>query len=649
MKSSRKPVVCIAIILGCVLLLRAGLPPWAENTVAGSALEAALYRVMNVPVEPVMHLRPPAESRSQLTRLINQSPHNAELYAIRAREEERALDFIAAEADWRHAADSSQEKLASLLQLGDYYHRRVEPAKEVSALLRLAAVPQQPAQRFQPDSQQTQWSAFARSINVANEWLLPSATREQVYEAWIGRYPKDTEPYQAYLNWLIQQKNRPAADALAARIKTAFPDDTQLAVSTEAHLASIQNGAAAALAVYSRNFSSFWPDSLKTEYFQALTNAHQLRAFLADAQSAVAANPAALDPVLRLYFYYDQQNRKDIADQQLIAFASRKSAGNAPWTPDELKTIAPLFQHVQDYDESAHSYYVLYELPNASAADKELALASLVSLLLDVPEQPLHFGNRDLSLYKNVGRIDRHPGFLNGILSLALNTTFPDFQYQSASQTAVSYFHRASASRLLEKLKQQFPNSSRIPELEAKLFNAYGVYGQYDAVIRFVPSWLIRNPASNEYVDTALLLADAYVASHNTTDELGLYDRLLTELADKSDRVPIGEQGVVSTDASQSTPARSPDYARVLDRYVSRLVQLGRPLDAVKLFRQQLDRNPDDPGIYQRLALFVEQNKFDADLEQTYRQAFARFKNMSWLTSLRGSICANSSTTPMKN
>ncbi len=317
-----------------------------------------------------------------------------------------------------------------------------------------------------------------------------------------------------------------------------------------------------------------------------------------------------------------------------LLLESRRTAQRADWTPAELKTVAPLFLRVQDYDESARSYYTLYELPSASQSDKEIGLASLISMLLDVPEQPLHFGDRDLSLYKNIATIDRHPGFLNGILSLALNTTFPDFQYQNASQSAVSYFHRASASRLIERLRQEFPNSPHAPELEAKLFNAYAVYGQNEAIVRLVPDWLARNPNSNDYVNTALLLADAYLEQQDSKDELALYDRLLTQLAAKSDHMPIGNASLQS-DAQASQPnARSADYARVLDRYISRLVQLDRQMDAIALFRREIDRNADDPGIYQRLALFLEQNQLDGDLEQTYRQAFSHFKDTSWASKL---------------
>ncbi len=650
MKSSRKYCISALLAASTVLALRAQLPSWAQETIAFTPLEGALFRIMGLPEGVVMHLRPPWESRAHLGKLIQQTPRNADLYSLRAREEERSQDYTAAEADWRQAAADSQDKLPALTELADFYHRRVDTDKELNTLLQLAAIPLLADQRFEPATQQPQWIAFTRAINVANQALLPPARHEQIYDAWIHRYPKEIAPYQSYLDWAIQQRNRRVAAFLAVRLKAAFPHDVQLSVSTDAKLARIESGTDAALAVYSKNFSPLWPESLRTEYFQALSSAHQLRAFLGAAQTAAAANPAALDPTLRLFFYYEQEGRKDIAGQQLLTLLSRRTAQNITSTPPELKTIAALLLRIADYDESARAYYTLYQLPSAPAADKQFALSSLISMLLDIPEQPLHFSNRDLSLYKNIAQMDRHPGFLNGILSLVLNSTSPDFQYQNASQTAVAYFHRASASLLIDKLNQQFPNARDTAQLEAKLFHAYATYGQEDAIIRLIPGWLNRNPNSPDYVDIAWLLADAYSTNQNTRAELALYDRLLTELANKNQHVPIGQAGVVEDYAMQNeivpgfarfrnrapaistsrVGARSPDYSRVLDRYISRLVQLGRRMDAVALFRREIDRNPDDPGIYERFALFLEQNQLDSDLEQTYRDALNHFKDLSW-------------------
>ncbi len=595
-----KYFLSLLTLIALVVVGRAALPPWTADVLANSAVEAALFRSMNLPQGAILHVRPPAEARDALTHLIEGKP-SPELYGLRAREEERAADYAAAEADW---------KRAGLTDLADFYERRNEPQQEVETILRLPAAS---ADQFQ------------RAIKVASDALLDSREQARVYDAWIARYPQSVEPYQAYLHWSLQNRNVQNATAIAARLKAAFPNDLQLAVTTDAELAAVRNGNAAALAVYAQSFSPLWPEGLRNRYFEELTNAHQLRSFLAQAQAAAASNPSALGPVSQIVFYYEAENRKPAADAELLRFAGRREAAITTWTADELKTMAALFFRLQDYDESARFSYLLTELSSATPSDKETGLAGVIALLLEVPEQPLSFANRDLSLYKNIASMDRHPGFLNGVLTVALNTTEPEGQYANASRTASSYFHRAAASRLLDRLRSEFPAAARLPELEAELFSAYALYGQDEALLRDVPGWLPRNVNAKQYVPTALLLADAYAHQDRKNPELSLYDDLLRTLADRSGHLPIGQA---------AGAVRSPDYVRVLDRYVNRLVALHRLPDALALLRREIDRNPDDPGLYERLALFVEQNHLDNDLERTYSAALSHFKDPSWASKL---------------
>ena len=76
--------------------------------------------------------------------------------------------------------------------------------------------------------------------------------------------------------------------------------------------------------------------------------------------------------------------------------------------------------------------------------------------------------------------------------------------------------------------------------------------------------------------------------------------------------------------------ARSPEYARVLDRYIARLVALKQLLPAVQLYAQEIARNPDDPDLYERFAGFLDQNGLGDRVESVYRDAIDRFDDRSW-------------------
>src|SRR5450756_1722034 len=68
-------------------------PRWMQDAVHGSAIEAALYRVMELPGVRTPYPRPPKEAEKEFGGLIGKSSKDAELYSLRAMEEEQSLDF----------------------------------------------------------------------------------------------------------------------------------------------------------------------------------------------------------------------------------------------------------------------------------------------------------------------------------------------------------------------------------------------------------------------------------------------------------------------------------------------------------------------------------------------------------------------------
>jgi hypothetical protein len=252
----------------------------------------------------------------------------------------------------------------------------------------------------------------------------------------------------------------------------------------------------------------------------------------------------------------------------------------------------------------------------------------LTRVLLTAPEQPLRVGAGNLALYKSIATMDRGPGYLNGILSLFFNSQRPAQEYANEDQIAAPYFHRAKAAELLAEIDRRYPQAQERAELHARLMDAYAAYGENDAVIREGTSFLAQFPTGSRRVEVALAVADVYSRTKQTDKEFALYTSLLLELATKADGVPLGAPGaayskavsgqaVVVDDAGKAASSdedananakrsavtvRSAEYAQVLDRDLSRLVALQRLPDALAVLRGELDRNPQDPGLYEKLA-----------------------------------------------
>jgi tetratricopeptide (TPR) repeat protein len=605
----------------------AELARWVQNIPSPSQLEAVFFRAVTLPSGAIEIRRPPKETRVELSKLIAARPSQADLYALRAREDELQLDFTAAENDWKKAAQP--------LDLADYYHRRIRPKEEIAALEAIGKSPSPAAERLTPPSQQQAWKAFERMLSVIHEQALPAEFTVNAYREWMARYPKEAGIYKQFLDYLNGQKQFDDAEKLIADYRQSFPKDDTYPIQAAAAVAWKRGALEDAIKIYDQSFHPLWPPELVKSYFDLLKDAHGLRRYLQDARAQVTANPTDLAAAARVFYYYQQQGNLAAAQRALIEYRLRKESRKSPWTAVELLTLSQLFEGVSNYDEAARGYYALYSVPGAGAAVQEKALAGITDLLLSVPEQPLRFGAGDLALYSDIAQLDPGPGFLNGILSLLLNSSAPKTQFATEDAASVAYFHRAKAAELVGLFDSRFPSSTERSKMHARLIEAYATYGDNDGVIRAGRAFLAAFPKATERTQVAITTADAYARTNQPAQEFALYDDLLKELAAAADGVPIGEAPTAESpnapgQPAQAQPARSPEYARVLDRYISRLVSLKRLRDALALYRRELDRNPNDPGLYERLAAFLEENKLGDDIEQVYRRAMAQFSDRDW-------------------
>jgi hypothetical protein len=145
LKSGRRIWIAVGLALTGSVMLRGQLEPWVQHIPSGPAI-AALFRSVRMPGGAVPVRRPPSETRPALTSLISSAPRDAMLYRLRAREAELALDFAAAEADWKAYVQNASDTYPAHIELADFYHRRMQPREELAALTAAAAANDDPLQ-----------------------------------------------------------------------------------------------------------------------------------------------------------------------------------------------------------------------------------------------------------------------------------------------------------------------------------------------------------------------------------------------------------------------------------------------------------------------------------------------------------------------
>ena len=663
LSSRRVGLLTLAVSLAAISAL-AQLPSWIRNIEAGTAIESAFFRAMTVAGTSVFFRRPPGETRTALEGLIKAQPHNAELYSLRAMEDEQQLDFTAAESDWKAYLNDASDKADAEFALADFYHRRVRPQDEIKTLALVATAPPISSEKLVASPQQRSWQAFERIFTVIQAQRMSKEVSIFQYRAWIARYPAEQSLYARFLQFLVEQKEYAAAGQLIADYRKQFPNDQVFPVRANAMVEYRRGSVREGLAVYEQSFQPLWNPELVKSYFDLLRDTRNLRKFRDDAHAALVTNPEDLNATARLFYYYQQQGKTEVAQQVIADLLAHKEANKSAWTSQELYTCARLLEEIHAYPESARYYFALYNSKGMPDA-QEVAIAGLTGILLTAPETTIRFGSGDLSMYRDIATMDQGPGYLNGILSLILNTTHPASQYSEEEQRAVPYFHRSRAVELLALLDSRFPNSSRRSALHEQILEFYANSGESDAVVLGGKEFLANFPNASERTSVALLMADAYARQGATESEFAIYDSVLKELAGRAQNVPLGVAGggnggnaygpaarnasdesaeegddeaqpqtksvdenvnpqhrasdsfrlESSTAPNAQTGPRSPEYARVLERYLARLAETRQVLPALAVLRREIDRNPDDPGLYERLAVFVEQNQLGGEQE----------------------------------
>jgi tetratricopeptide (TPR) repeat protein len=677
---------------------RADLPRWMQDAVGASSIEAALYRVMQLPGISALYPRPPKEAQSEFTTLIGKAPAEADLYSLRAMEEERALDFAAAEADWKAFASRSKDTIAARLELADYYHRRLQVADEVNILMEVGSSPEQPQDRFIAPAAQRSWNAFERLLLLASDKGLDDAVATRCYTAWIARYPQQPSLYALELRWLLdRQKDESKFDEagkLIAQYQRAFPHDSVFPLKAAA-LVEYRRGAtgsiAKALAIYDEEFQPLWPAELVESYYALLAQTHNQRQFLSDARARLAHNPDDLNAMARLFYYAQQQGNLITAQQVVEAYRLSKESRKANWSAQELYTLAQLMEAIHAYPGAARYNFALYNAQTATqgalasgASLQAEGLSGMVRILLAAPDQPVELGAGNLTMYRDIATLDHGPGYWNGILSLWLNSASPEQAYHEEEQRARPYFHRAKAAQLLTLLDKNYPKAIERAELHKELIRTFADYGESSLVLKegddFLKSFNNESDEANR-VFVAMSMADAYARQQNTKDEFALYDRMLAELGAKTAGMPLtaataSNRGpkeaspgpredapgtAVSDEASEANEAANPstksaeksrafevnpgppagvfvagsqEYQQLLERYLGRLTATGQLPQALAVLRKELDRNPNDPLLYERLASFLQQNNLSAQQEEVYQQAIQKFQNRSWYDKL---------------
>src|SRR5262249_31968833 len=147
------------------------MPEWIQNIEARSLVEAAIFRTVSLPRGPVTVRRPPSETVAALNDLLKQHPQQADLYSLKALEEEQTLPLPRAAAGRKLYVQQPPAPTAHIA-LANFYRRRHRRQDEVNALSAAARVPSPASEKLVSASDQRSWQVFERIFQVIQAQAL---------------------------------------------------------------------------------------------------------------------------------------------------------------------------------------------------------------------------------------------------------------------------------------------------------------------------------------------------------------------------------------------------------------------------------------------------------------------------------------------
>ena len=356
-----------AVVMVClaVFAAQAQLPEWVRFVESNSPLRNVFFQTVVLPSGPIAVERPPSQTHAALT-LLQGGTEDAGLYALRARESERRLDFVAAEKDWKEHASLAADPVGGQLALADFYHRRLRPQEEIDALLKVGSSASTAAEMLHPVSEHRSWKAYNRIFALVEAHALRGDAVTGYHRARVESFAGEAAVHRDLFDHLVEQQDFDAAQATIDGYTRAFPGDKTFPVQAEAAVARRQGSDDDALAIYERSFAPLWPENLIQEYFSLLQDAGRLRSELDRVRARFSNDPDDLRSAAWIFHYYRRQGNPAVAQSTLNDFRRGKEARSAAWTAEELQTLAKLFLKVGNYNEAARYYYALYSLGGAS-------------------------------------------------------------------------------------------------------------------------------------------------------------------------------------------------------------------------------------------------------------------------------------------
>ena len=134
---------------------------------------------------------------------------------------------------------------------------------------------------------------------------------------------------RAFWSFSLRKRNTRRRNNSSATIASSFRGTRYFPVRANAMVQYRQGSVHEGLSVYEQSFQPVWDPQLVKSYFDLLRDTKNLRKFRDDAHAALVANPQDLTATARLFYYYQQQGKTEVAQQAIADYRAHKESGKS--------------------------------------------------------------------------------------------------------------------------------------------------------------------------------------------------------------------------------------------------------------------------------------------------------------------------------
>lgn len=614
-------------------------------------LSEALYHKESFEGEQAIVPNVPQFARTMILERLQNDPENPVFYRALAEVELQLLDETQAETHMKQFVEKSTDKDSAYFKLEEFFHNRTRFEDEFKTMLDHAhAVTSKPTD---PDSNAGPYLHYHRALTQIQNYGLKQ-DQEVIYRTIVETYPQSQKPLLDLLEFERVNHGNTKALEILEQFHQQFPDENKTYLLKKASLLDPQK----AFELLNGSYDPLWDIDLARELDQASIRAGKKGEYLAALKDKLEKQSLDLDSVTRLFHsYYFAGNTIEatsiLNDYRLLKEKSVQDK-KSKWEADELWIMAQLHHRILNLNEAARFYYALYGAESQKikparyrSVTADDALYGLFQILITAEERPIQLGAGNLDLYKDIATADTHPGVLNGILSLILNGTHPETEFEQQENKAIGYFNRAQAGAILRLVQKDYPTSKHLPGMYKDVLKIYQKYGMDDLIIKTGENFFKAFPSSDEILEIGIAVTDAYSRKQDHVHEWQTYEYLLP-IAAKRDATQIvqqqpdpeteadqGEDEENSYQDQQPPPTESAySFSALLKRYISSLTQEKNYNAVLKLYRDQIQKYPTEEALYENFAEYLAQNNLFDEEASIYSHAIQQFKTKSWYEKL---------------